>query len=137
MACSSKKNGKAYVLTSDHVVLHDDDGFCHSVWNPTLGKQKAHYLASDWGIGLALLAVPDVKPGPGWADVRNLLAQLTKKADSVIVTGFPYDADGLVQDAKGAIRDPGDPRPIFALDDTLISIEGAHGEFGMSGGRSS
>ena len=46
------------MLSSQSVVFHAQDKFCHEVQIPSIGKRPARLLAADWGAGMALLEVP-------------------------------------------------------------------------------
>jgi hypothetical protein len=122
-------SGRAYVLTSDHVVLHSNDGYCHSA-----GSEEAEYLTSEWGLGLALLKLPKGKPDSSWLTLADLAGQPVAKGEKLVVTGFPFGSFTLVEDGRGEVLLPASPSQLFALIPTLIETIGAHGEFGMSGG---
>lgn len=129
-----ERAGKTYALTSDHVVLHGREGYCHSVSNSAIGSAPAKFLAADWGNGLALLEVPELPPAPELPSLTDLQGGEGQAMDRVQVMGFPADSEMLVHDQRGRIFDPKKERKLFALIPSLIELENAHGEFGMSGG---
>lgn len=130
------QNGKAFVITSDHVVVHNyQDPTCHQITNELFGKHRASFDVAEWGNGLALLEVPDLKPDATWPTIADLkpLEQVSP-GEGATVAGFPADSDSLIIDKRGAIAALDAELPFFAQVPRLLEIKGAHGEFGMSGG---
>lgn len=125
---------QTYVLTSDHVVLHANDDYCHEIRNDAFGAQKAHFIAADWGNGLSLLEVPEIPPLVEFPSLLELKGTESEAMDRVQVPGFPADSDTLISDNPGQVIDPLKERKLFALLPHIIELSGAHGEFGMSGG---
>jgi hypothetical protein len=138
-------NGKAYVLTSDHVVLHGNSWedqekvqekvqeICHTVWNPVIGAMKAKYLTSDWEMGLALLEVPDVE-GKSFLKPEQLTCESYPLSHDLMVMGYPADSEILMEDGKGRlIHNSTIPSFLYGVPH-MGRIDGTSGEFGMSGG---
>lgn len=121
-----------YVLTSDHVILHDNDGSFHQVSNSDLSAQKCDYLFSDYGKGLALLRLvnpPANTPAVALADLTDATA---RGGDSILI-GAPSGSDDVLVEAGGKWTDsPGSN--IFLQVPTMIQVQGSQAEFGMSGG---
>ena len=129
-----QNTGKTYVLTSDHVLLHGKKGFCQTIWNSELDEQKAVFLVADWGKGLALLEVPGLTPKSSWPSLTQLTEVVPlQNGDPVEVTGFPFGSEKLLKDRNGRVLDLKSQKHLFVELDDLIEIQGAHGEFGMSG----
>lgn len=127
--------GKAFVLTSDHVVLHNyQSQTCHQIFNEQLGIHKASYDTAEWGNGLALMEVRDLLPTSDWPTLESLKPLEAKIKEQATVMGFPADSESLVVDTRGKISEIEVELPFFAMVPKLIEVQGAHGEFGMSGG---
>lgn len=128
---------KAYVLTSDHVVLHSNQGFCHWIFIPKLGKEiKATFLVSEWGNGLALLSVGELTDSSIGLAFNELAPQTLKAGRRVSSFGFPVGTEELSKDTTGIMENPSLEKPFYVLFKNLVHITGANAEFGMSGGAS-
>jgi hypothetical protein len=82
-----------FVLTSDHVVLHQDEGYCHRLFSPGLGARRLHLRGADWGSGLALLELAEGPPPPKPLTRAELAPAAPVAGEKVAVLGFPFDAD--------------------------------------------
>lgn len=130
------QNGKAYVLSSDHVILHGNKDFCHFVNIPKLKREfKAKFLASEWGLGLALLSVDELNQplaGLQWADLK--FNEELEPGRHVVSYGFPSTTEELSIDYDGSIASTQIEKPFYVLLRKMVHVTGANGEFGMSGG---
>lgn len=129
--------GKSYVLTSEHVLLHgnQDRGnpILHKVWNPKIGSRRAVYLASDWSKGLALLSVPDLDPTP-WLDLRNFVADTVGVSDRITVAGYPADSQALAWNDRARYTSGYRIKsPVYGFP-LLWTFRDSKIEYGMSGG---
>src|SRR5262249_8078729 len=98
-----REGGRAYVLTSGHVVLHSNQGYCHKVVHSTLGEIEAEYATSEWGNGLALMVLPKAKPESDWMSLSDLVGTSVQKGEGVVVTGFPFASAKPIEDARGKV----------------------------------
>jgi hypothetical protein len=124
-------NGEVYFLTSEHVVYHTKkNNFCHVVSNSTIGDVKSELLFADWGSGLALLKL-HIETSPKFL---NYPADFKKvNSNEVIVVGSPFDQSNIISDHGIIINEKGE-RLLSPIIKKSLEIDGAHGEFGMSGG---
>ncbi len=123
---------KVYCLTSDHVLWHSNTGFVHWIENENFSGISASYLLSDWGRGLALLAVPNLSPSPDYPKLEELEPD-PKVEGRVRVHGFPFASDEL-RTAGGLVVDPAKKLGLFFQQESLILLGASYGEYGMSGG---
>ncbi len=126
--------GQAYVVTSDHVLLHGD---ANAVQIVMLLQQKftAHYLVSDYGHGLGLLALTSADSVcVSWPALETMALAKFEKNQAVAMLGYPAMSDSLIRDLSGRVSDPSVDRGVFVEQTQLIEIAGGHAEFGMSGG---
>jgi hypothetical protein len=125
-----------YVLTSEHVVLHDNDPGTHIEFQLD-GKNphEATYINSDWGMGLALLKAVDGITSDTFPDLE-VLANATSPQihEQAISTGFPVHSKSLIVDVDGKVSSTTNISMVLADVEQMLEIQGAHGEFGMSGG---
>jgi hypothetical protein len=131
-----RHGGKGYVLTSDHVILHGNTGYCHGVWSPLFSRQhRARYLVADWGSGLGLLELESDAPvGQDWPEISDLARSLPAAWQSAAVTGYPAGSNELV-DNRTAKLDPAPSRQDFFVQvPEVLHLNNGQGEFGMSGG---
>ena len=129
-----RRDGKTYVVTSDHVMLHGDEGYSHRITSPTYGEHKVKLLVAEWAMGLALLEVAALSPSPDFPELGQLWSALPDKGDSVTLVGYPLNSDQPIEDSRGKVVDPRFESPLFYSVPQLIQVLEAHGEFGMSGG---
>ncbi len=127
--------GKGYVLTSDHVVLHDDDGKEHVVYGDKIPATPCDFVISDYGRGLALLKAVSPARLEDWPRWEDLLWRAPQPGDRVAMMGFPAMAEGgLVRDLAGKVSDAAKPWDALVQVRHMIEVKGGHAEFGMSGG---
>lgn len=129
-----EESGHHYVLTSEHVLLHGNAGICHSVRNGAIGTRRAELKIADWGMGLALLEIPGTLPFRPRGLAEGLPERGIRAGEAVMMAGFPWESPSLFIDTHGSILQPGSSRHLMPSVASLIELEGAHGEFGMSGG---
>lgn len=129
-----KNNGRIYALTSEHVVLHANGEFCHSVSNNTIGSKAADLAAVDWGMGLALLVLDEKSLNVDLPVAAFFSVEAPLSNEGVVTYGYPYESDNLLSDANGRVMDLKSKRAYVPLVGDMIEILGSHGEFGMSGG---
>lgn len=124
--------GETYVLTSEHVVYHSaQEKFCHSVSNSFINEQKATLLFADWGLGIALLKI-SLPPRAEFLSFPQDF--IPSRNPTVKIAGSPYnDKNGILFTDGQIVNDDGTRLPTAILNSSL-EIDGAHGEFGMSGG---
>lgn len=124
--------GMTYVLTSEHVVYHSSQmQFCHTVSNTSLKNQKATLLFADWGMGIALLKLSIPAQESFLSFPQDFISS---NGPNVTIAGSPYDeVNGIISTQGLIINDQSERLPSVLLQSAL-EIEGAHGEFGMSGG---
>lgn len=126
----------AYVLTSEHVVLHDNEPDTHIEFQLDEQKpQKATYINSDWGMGLALLKVSDGTQSDTLPDLEEMAKASAPQVDEqAISAGFPIHSKSLIVDVDGKVSSTTNVSMVLADVEKMLEIKGAHGEFGMSGG---
>ena len=132
-----KKDGSYFVITSEHVILHDNGKYCHQISNSSLGTLPAELVAADWGTGLALLRVSSplsLAKISATIPTIEALNQSAQDSDNVIVSGFPYASSEIVWDKKGSVLLAHSERTLIPLVRDVIELQNAQGEYGMSGG---
>jgi hypothetical protein len=120
-----------YFLTSEHVVYHTKkDSFCHTIKNHLIGEASAELLFADWGSGMALLKVATKANN----QILNFPSDF-KKLDSseVLIAGSPFEQTTVIS-TSGIISNDKGERLLSPIIKHTLEIDGAHGEFGMSGG---
>ncbi len=131
------RNGKRYVLTSDHVVAHTNGLFgshqaTSSVTNETC---KLKFLAAEWANGLALLEVEnDTNPADAIPYAELAVAPTSKAGDAASFYGYPFESSDLTEETFAKLLNFAAPVPYFVGPRSLLELEAAIGEFGMSGG---
>lgn len=121
-----------FILTSEHVVLHGNDPYCHSVWSETLGTLPARLVIAEYGNGLALLELKNTAfhfPGLEAMPVPGL-----EEGHSVQVMGYAHSQKELISKNPGRILIAKSTRKLIPLISQMVETIGAHGEYGMSGG---
>ena len=121
-----------YVLTSEHVVVHNNKDFCHLIWNETFGEIKAELVAADWGYGLGLLKLPRLADQESFQN--RTIFDSDVKSGKITTWGYPYGAESLVSDHYGRILLAKSERNLIPIVDYMTEVIEAHGEYGMSGG---
>lgn len=129
-----ESKGRSYVLTSDHVVLHDNDRRRHVIHFDRGVAIECEYLVSDFGRGLALLQVIGPYDAAMTEELTLISASTPTTSTRVAVMGYPAMSAGLVRDARGLVSNPSLATNTLVQTREIIEISGAHGEFGMSGG---
>jgi hypothetical protein len=148
---------KQYVVTSDHIIKEEvrlgDPGFEHTVslieengdWERSHEEKDATYVASDSGIGLALLEVKQslnhgLVQGSfgGYAEGADAWVDLKESASfqclqNVLIEGVPFASNSILRDRGGEIVTKDSKYAYYPLSTPLVELEGVHGEFGMSG----
>ncbi len=131
--------GKIYVLTSEHVLLHGNEGLIHEVWKLGLENHEATLVSVDYGYGLALLELKGSE-----SQVRSYEAlklpelvdfsdQRPTAKEEVSIAGFPYDSKVMLS-SQCKVLTPSNDRHGLPLVESTLLLENGHGEFGMSGG---
>ncbi len=130
------KDGKRYVLTSDHVVAHGETFITTEATNSVSGEQLVlKFLASEWGNGLALLEVQKGSQAENAVSYQDILGEpSTKVGDSASFYGYPFESDALTEETEAKLLSFEASVPYFAFSRSLVELEAAVGEFGMSGG---
>lgn len=125
-----KRGGKGYVLTSEHVVLHDTTGICHRIL--VAGRRvPMKLLRVDFAVGLAVLETSeDFGTAPDYSD---LTWKNGEAGEQVVTLGFPAQVPTLRMDPASRVADAASQRHLFPGLPTATEISGL-GEFGMSGG---
>ena len=132
-----------YVLTSDHVIVHSNEGYCHSI-DYHEHKLQAQLKVADSSIGLAILSLKNVQEMLKIAAIPLLseLGQIQILPDKkVYLAGFPSQLNSLATSSTGHVSrqsaqitvSKSDRRILPNLDQT-IEIGQADAERGMSGG---
>lgn len=125
-----------YILTSEHVVLHDNDrDRRHEFHLDGQAPQTASYMVSDWGMGLALMKVNSLKADPRYPALEDLAKSSPPSVDSeAISVGFPLSSTSITADSEGRVASTTNASTILVDVEQMLEIKGAHAEFGMSGG---
>lgn len=122
-----------YVLTSDHVVLHEARSINRAL--DEKGKVlNCQFVAADYGRGLALLRVMDamdVDKLNAWQDWRVAAPRV---GDATVMMGYPHQSASMVSSTRGTIADASRKTDLLIQVPHMTLIENGHGEFGMSGG---
>lgn len=126
-------DGRAMVLTSEHVVLHSTDQACHSVRMPDGKTRPAELRQADWGYGLALLEIKGVRPSADWLTMDHFKADGLSTDQAIVASGYPFATENLLTDRAATVLLPKSQRHLFAQQSEVVEIQGA-AEFGMSGG---
>jgi hypothetical protein len=130
-----RNDGKHYVVTSDHVILHGNESIQHSAMTENSPEIPLKYLVSDWGYGLALLEVVEKDlSDEALPVVTDLAPEKVNVGTPVVACGFPSKSHSLICDTEGAVGKLESEMQPHALVPALIELTGTHGEFGMSGG---
>jgi hypothetical protein len=126
--------GASYVLTSEHVIYHSGQGFCHFVSHARLAKrEEAELVRADWGAGLALLKLPKAKASD-LPRFETLAKAGFAERERVTAAGFPLLSNELVRDPRCQVLSEKSHRAFIPLVSDFIEIDGCHTEYGMSGG---
>jgi hypothetical protein len=128
------------LLTSSHVLFHGDDrqGICHEyLKNSKWTKARLLEVNGALGVGL-LISFDNMNRGFDSSIARGIEVDLqpVEKQDLLKVAGVPHrleSEDGLIVDEGKAIL-ANSQRIILPLATSAVELEGAHNEFGMSGG---
>ena len=125
-------SGKSFVLTSEHVLLHGNDRYCHWVWNARLGKISARLRAVEYGNGLALLELE--KPIDALPSLSGLSPRDGLEGESIDVIGFAFSQEELISKNSGRVLVAQSTRALIPMVPKMTETIDAHGEYGMSGG---
>lgn len=130
-----RKDGKRYVLTSEHAVLHGNEKICHSVESPQLPQTKVTLVAPDVGEGVALLRLPDnvTITAPEMDDLFDMAP--LQRSEDVRVDGYIYSSNEPASGLGGYVYQAQSQRHRIPHLKHAIEIVDAHGEAGISGGR--
>jgi hypothetical protein len=126
--------GKHYVLTSEHVIFHQNDGFCHFAENKEIGKIRLNLIVADWGTGLALLGAPKNLSQLDGYDTQRDFVEVETGAAPISTAGYPYRSHQIYTYGKGDVLNSKSKRHLIAQSPTMIELINSHAEFGMSGG---
>lgn len=132
-----QKGGKRYVITSDHVTGHTNGSLGdHTATNSVTGETlKLNFLVAEWGNGLALMEVLNDKNPANAIPYTDFQTPTTAKVgDRVSFYGYPYESSDLTEETFAKLLNESAPVPYYVFPRTLVEMEAAVGEFGMSGG---
>ncbi len=130
--------GRILVVTSEHVVYHRNQGYCHFVEGEDFGIRPANLLVADAGLGVALLSL-DSLPDKTLALLSDSFGKGSpppQRNAPVLTLGIPSGKNfgERVADANGYVVFPKSTVPALPCLTDLIEIKGAFGTYGMSGG---
>lgn len=125
--------GDAYVLTSEHVVLHAKQNVCHKALRNDHTTLKLTLQRVDFAFGLALLKVDQPFNTTGLPKLGELDWKSGGAQETVVAAGFPAASNVMLLDPDSRVLSPDSPRHLFPALTTATEMAG-HGEFGMSGG---
>lgn len=131
-----KNEGRIYVLTSEHVVFHSEKSeFCHEIEKPGQFKYSVRFLTANWGNGLALLKAPDHIESESITvlSLKTLKEEIPAQGEKVTLAGYVLQEDDQLM-SEGKVLVSRSQRHLFAEVQSVIELEQAHVEFGMSGG---
>lgn len=131
------RDGKRYVLTSDHVVAHSNGIFgSHTAASSVTGEQlRLKFLASEWGNGLALMLVENDSAAKDAVPYTDLFQDSTPQVgERASFYGYPFESDDLTEETFGKVLSLSMKMPYYVFSKDLVELEAAVGEFGMSGG---
>lgn len=131
------RDGKRYVITSDHVAGHVNEGFAsHKAHVAATGEDlKLKFLGAEWGMGLALLEVLADKNPNAAIPFHELAGESGLKAgDRANLFGYPFESNDLTEESFAKTLDLGSEIPFYLFSPKLVEFEATVGEFGMSGG---
>ncbi len=121
----------AYVLTSEHVVLHSNGEYCHRFYLENGSPIEARLVIAEYGNGLALLKSALFISAPS---LEEYSPRAITNTLSVEVLGFPHSTALLTRGNQGKVFIAKSSRQPFPLLASVVELSDAHGEFGMSGG---
>lgn len=128
-------SGSAFVVTSEHVVIQQNQGICHSAQNDILGKKRLKLVKADWEKGLALLKVEDPVSEIAPRKIETIISTgYASEGEDVVVAGYPAESLNALSDRRGKVVLSNSRRHLMPSLNSVIEVQGAHGEFGMSGG---
>jgi len=126
-------SGRNVILTSSHVVYHggSSEGICTYVKSRHTEWVEAPLLHVNGGMGIAALQAPD-----SFVDGFSFGSQIPAQSAQLSLTGFPLAADATQSPMNGVGRvlNQQSQRILLPLVPAAIEVEGAHSEYGMSGG---
>lgn len=125
-------NSASYIVTSEHVIYHQKDVYCHEALNEVYGTLKTELLAVDWGTGLAVLKVKTDRSLKGLS-LSDFKIQYGE-GERVVTYGFPAKTFRGLISGPGHIVATKSDRGLIPLQVEMLEVSGAPGEFGMSGG---
>ncbi len=125
--------GEVYVLTSEHVLLHSPTA-CHRIEHSSPANSVDALLhAVDWGVGLALLRLPNAVVPKQALRVEEFLNHATRVHDTVNLAGFAHGSPKLDVSPSGRILALDSPRHFLPTMGGITELVEAHAEFGWSG----
>lgn len=122
-----RREGKAYALTSDHVLYHGE--VCHRVYDDKTVSAKL--VAVNLGYGLGLLELE--RPLGEALEYHSLVAASPPPEDFASICGVPFNSEKVQCDTHAQILAAKSDRTILPLVKEVIEVNG-HNEYGMSGG---
>lgn len=128
-----RHGAEAFVLTSDHVTLHEQASV-HRAVNEKGEVYTADFAAADYGRGLAILKVTSSFDSSKVVDWKTWQAAKLTIGSPVEMMGFPHQSLSLVRSARGTVANAELPSTLVVQIRNLVLIENGHAEFGMSGG---
>lgn len=126
---------RVFALTSEHVLLHGNGEFCHSVSNEAIGLKQARLAAVDWSAGLALLELTGFHTDIPLPSITDIDSSGIETNSAMRLMGYPYDYfDQPFSDDQGVVATKFSHRHFLPRAGEVIELTHSHGEFGMSGG---
>jgi hypothetical protein len=118
------------VLTSEHVILPSNDGYCHKVMRENGEFHAARYKASSWSKGLALLTLEE---NVSIAAIEASSFASVMSGDAVVSEGYPFRSSVISVDTTASVLAyPSERHQLLGLENVILLK--SFGEFGMSGG---
>ena len=132
-----QRDGKVWVVGSEHGVLHTNDDVVHQLTFSDGSKAKAQYILSDWGKGLVLLQVTSQTTPPGliaWADIESSLQRPALAGDTTTLYGYPALSESPLSVPGSQIANATNAVAALGLIRETYEISQTYAEYGMSGG---
>ena len=132
-----QRDGKIFVVGSEHGVLHTNDDVVHLLTFSDGTKAKAQYLLSDWGKGLVLLQMTSQAIPQGliqWSDIESSLQRPALTGDMATLYGYPALSQSPLNVPGSRIENASNTVAALGLVRSTYEISQTYAEYGMSGG---